>query len=175
MKRIWNHLATLFLAVVAFALPGEPLHAQSIPDDVRESIRARVDNGYNVSLVLGVVNPSGTHFFSYGKHSTAGKQTPDEHTVFEIGSVSKVFTALLLADMVERGEVRLDDPIEKYHAVTDMNDQHAFLALPPGSELRVGDMVACGISHPCTTFDRWQVLMVVNDDYDVVSAICTFF
>jgi D-serine dehydratase len=36
-------------------------------------------------------------------------------------------------------------------------------------------MVACGISHPCTTFDRWQVLMVVNDDYDVVSAICTFF
>jgi D-serine dehydratase len=61
------------------------------------------------------------------------------------------------------------------YVVTALNDQHAYLQIPDGSPLRVGDMVGCGISHPCTTFDKWRVLMVVNDDYDVVSAYRTFF
>jgi len=56
-----------------------------------------------------------------------------------------------------------------------LNDQHAYLELPGGSPLRVGDMVACGISHPCTTFDKWQLLLVVNDDYDVIGGVRTFF
>lgn len=61
------------------------------------------------------------------------------------------------------------------HAITGLNDQHAYLAVPEGSPLAVGDMVACGISHPCTLFDKWQVLFVVNEEYDVVSAVRTFF
>jgi D-serine dehydratase len=61
------------------------------------------------------------------------------------------------------------------YVVTALNDQHAYLKIPHDSALRVGDMVACGISHPCTTFDKWRVLMVVNDDYDVLSAYPTFF
>jgi len=61
------------------------------------------------------------------------------------------------------------------HRVTELNDQHAFLELPADSPLRVGDMMAFGISHPCTTFDKWQVLPVVNDAYDVVDAVRTFF
>lgn len=61
------------------------------------------------------------------------------------------------------------------HAVTALNDQHAFLALPPDSPLRIGDLVALGISHPCTTFDKWQLLYVVDDDYRVTSAVRTFF
>jgi D-serine dehydratase len=36
-------------------------------------------------------------------------------------------------------------------------------------------MVGCGISHPCTTFDKWRVMYVVNEDYDVVSAVTTYF
>jgi D-serine dehydratase len=59
--------------------------------------------------------------------------------------------------------------------ITNMNDQHGFLRLPANSQLAVGDMIVSGISHPCTTFDKWQLLPVVNDDYDVVSAIRTFF
>ena len=61
------------------------------------------------------------------------------------------------------------------YAITQLNDQHAFLDLPADSELRVGDMIGSGISHPCTTFDRWQLIPVVNDEYEVVSAIRTFF
>jgi D-serine dehydratase len=47
--------------------------------------------------------------------------------------------------------------------------------VPKDSPLAVGDMVALGISHPCTTFDKWQVICTVKDDYDIVSAIRTFF
>lgn len=59
--------------------------------------------------------------------------------------------------------------------VTGLNDQHAYLALPDDSPLRVGDLLSFGISHPCTTFDKWQLLYVVDDDYRVLEAIRTFF
>ena len=54
-------------------------------------------------------------------------------------------------------------------------DQHAKLELPVDAELAVGDLVGCFISHPCTTFDKWQVVLFVDDDYRVVEAIKTFF
>jgi D-serine dehydratase len=66
-------------------------------------------------------------------------------------------------------------PLGDGHKVTGMNDQHAHMAVPAASPLRVGDMVAFGISHPCLTFDKWQVLCLVDDAYNVVSAIRTFF
>ena len=49
------------------------------------------------------------------------------------------------------------------------------MKIPPASPLQVGDIVEFGISHPCTTFDKWQVICVVNESYDIVSAIRTFF
>lgn len=66
-------------------------------------------------------------------------------------------------------------PIGERHAVAGLNDQHCHMVLPADSPLQVGDMVAFGISHPCTTFDKWQVIPVVDDDYRVVDAIRTFF
>jgi D-serine dehydratase len=59
--------------------------------------------------------------------------------------------------------------------IVKMNDQHAYLQLPAGVELAVGDLVGCGISHPCTTFDKWALLLAVDDDYSVRHAINTFF
>jgi D-serine dehydratase len=60
-----------------------------------------------------------------------------------------------------------------------MNDQHAYLRLPAGdplcADLAVGDLVGCGISHPCTTFDKWPLLLAVDDDYVVRFALNTFF
>ncbi len=59
--------------------------------------------------------------------------------------------------------------------IEKMNDQHAYLRVPEDSTLGVGDLVACGISHPCTTFDKWPVLLTVDDEYTVQAAINTFF
>jgi len=66
-------------------------------------------------------------------------------------------------------------PLPEGHMVTGLNDQHCHLAVPASSPLAVGDLVSLGISHPCTTFDKWQVLCLVDDDYTVVDAIKTFF
>jgi D-serine dehydratase len=61
--------------------------------------------------------------------------------------------------------------------VSALNDQHAYLRFPPGAGAapRVGDRVGLGISHPCTTFDKWRWLAVVDDGYDVVDAVTTAF
>jgi D-serine dehydratase len=61
--------------------------------------------------------------------------------------------------------------------ITKLNDQHAYVELPPEADLEVGDLVGCGISHPCTTFDKWQLqlLVEVDDAYDVVGGLRTFF
>ena len=61
--------------------------------------------------------------------------------------------------------------------VTALNDQHAYLrwanAAPP--PLEVGDLIGLGLSHPCTTFDKWRWMPLVDDAYNVVDAIVTCF
>jgi D-serine dehydratase len=59
--------------------------------------------------------------------------------------------------------------------VSNLNDQHAYLDLSGDEKLEIGDLVCCGISHPCTAFDKWRVIPVVNDDYEVVDLYRTFF
>lgn len=63
-----------------------------------------------------------------------------------------------------------------YHwSMTKMMDQHAFLQIGAGDDLRVGDMIAFDIAHPCLTFDKWRTLAVVNAAYDVVDMVQTYF
>jgi D-serine deaminase-like pyridoxal phosphate-dependent protein len=59
--------------------------------------------------------------------------------------------------------------------VTKLNDQHAFIELEANVGLEPGDLIAFGTTHPCTTFDRWQVIAVIDDDFRVVDAVRTFF
>ncbi|SFK41264.1 D-serine deaminase, pyridoxal phosphate-dependent [Amycolatopsis sacchari] len=60
------------------------------------------------------------------------------------------------------------------HAITAMNDQHSFLSLPAGSPVRVGDWIGLGLSHPCTVFDKWQLIPVVDGE-TVVDLVRTYF
>jgi D-serine dehydratase len=60
--------------------------------------------------------------------------------------------------------------------ITALNDQHAFLRFDPaGVAPSIGDRVALGVSHPCTTFDKWRWMALVEDDWRVTGAIETFF
>ncbi|BCL28040.1 amino acid deaminase [Streptomyces aurantiacus] len=59
--------------------------------------------------------------------------------------------------------------------VTGLSDQHAWIRTGEGSELRVGDWVGMGLSHPCTSFDKWQLIPVVEQDGTVVDYIRTYF
>jgi D-serine dehydratase len=66
-------------------------------------------------------------------------------------------------------------PVPASWKIANMNDQHAYLRFPADAAPQVGDLVGCGISHPCTTFDKWRALFTVDDDYRVTGAIRTFF
>jgi D-serine dehydratase len=59
--------------------------------------------------------------------------------------------------------------------LTKMMDQHAYLQIAEGDDLRVGDMIGFDISHPCLTFDKWRSLLVLNAEYQVVDVVQTFF
>jgi D-serine deaminase-like pyridoxal phosphate-dependent protein len=61
------------------------------------------------------------------------------------------------------------------HVTRKLNDQHCFLTLPEGSPVQVGDWVRFGLSHPCTVFDKWPLIPVVEADNTVVDLIRTFF
>ncbi|MGW7046191.1 amino acid deaminase [Streptomyces avermitilis] len=69
------------------------------------------------------------------------------------------------------GEVRDAAGIE----VTALSDQHAWLRTAPEADLEVGDWVGLGLSHPCTSFDKWQLIPLVEADGTVVDYIRTFF
>ena len=87
------------------------------PDDseIREILVKRIDQQkQSVGIVVGVIEPAGRRVVAYGNLAKGDPRTLDGDTIFEIGSVTKVFTSLLLADMVYRGEVTLDDPADKY-------------------------------------------------------------
>lgn len=60
-------------------------------------------------------------------------------------------------------------------SIAALNDQHAHMLVPDDSPFAVGDMISVGIGHPCTTFERWKILMLVDERLDVVGAIRTFF
>lgn len=68
-------------------------------------------------------------------------------------------------------------PVPADWKISGLNDQHAYLrgTGPEHAALRVGDLVALGISHPCTTFDKWRWIPVVDADYTVCDAIVTCF
>ena len=59
--------------------------------------------------------------------------------------------------------------------VVKLMDQHAIVRTDGSVMVEQGDMVALGVSHPCTTFDKWRVMPVVDDDGAVIDAVMTFF
>ena len=65
-------------------------------------------------IVVGVITKHGREIIAYGKFDATDPRVPDGETVYEIGSITKVFTSLLLSDMALRGEVKLTDPVAKY-------------------------------------------------------------
>jgi CubicO group peptidase (beta-lactamase class C family) len=85
------------------------LHAK-----VDELVAPYIDADENVGVVVGILRGAERVTFGYGRLAKDRDGVPNERTLFEIGSITKVFTALLFADMCDRKEVQRDDPIRKY-------------------------------------------------------------
>lgn len=69
----------------------------------------------------------------------------------------------------------LPEKVGENWKILKLNDQHAYLQISEEDAVAVGDLVGCGISHPCTTFDKWKLLYIVDDSYGVIDAVKTYF
>ncbi len=106
---------TVVLSALALLAPT-PLASQHFPptEDLAELVQARVEEGRAIGIVLGVLEADGSaRVVSYGDAGPSGRAL-GETTVFELGSITKAFTGILLAEMVARGEVAFSDPVSKY-------------------------------------------------------------
>ena len=117
MDRV-RHTAAIMALSFAAVLCGEvALCAQEASisaDSVRSILDARIARGGGVGLAVGRIVEGRSEAIVAGVRRAGGSEPVDERTVFEIGSISKVFTTALLADMVVRGELSLDDPVSKF-------------------------------------------------------------
>jgi CubicO group peptidase (beta-lactamase class C family) len=102
--------------ILALLLVSLFINAQdlTIPKHIKDHIKARVANDYNVGIVVALINGSDVSYYNYGKTAITNGTDVDQNSVFEIGSISKVFTTLILADKIKKGDLSLDDPISKY-------------------------------------------------------------
>ncbi len=73
------------------------------------------------------------------------------------------------------GQAAPDDGGAAGMHISALDDQHAYVRIPAQSALGPGDLLCLGISHPCTTFDKWRVIPVVDDGYRVIDAVHTFY
>jgi CubicO group peptidase (beta-lactamase class C family) len=122
-RHFWS-IAASFCALLAIppaagsqgvGTPAKAAPSLFPPDSaVLSLLKQRVADKRSAGIVVGLLEPSGsTRILAWGDPGP-GQPPLDETSVFEIGSVTKVFTAALLADMVQRREVGLDDPVQKY-------------------------------------------------------------
>ena len=96
---------------------------QTLEDRIINIFQPMVDGDTTISVSVGIFNKGEKEQFFFGEKERGSGQKPDENTLYEIGSITKTMTATLLADMVLRGEVKLDDPVENYlPAITDFPD-----------------------------------------------------
>jgi serine-type D-Ala-D-Ala carboxypeptidase/endopeptidase len=116
MSRVVVVLMLLLLSSMG-SVGAKPLWPASLPPDteIRRILQDRIDHQRRgVGIVVGLLTPEGRKVIAHGGLDHGDPRKLGGDTVFEIGSVGKVFTALLLADMVPRGEVALDDAVAQF-------------------------------------------------------------
>jgi serine-type D-Ala-D-Ala carboxypeptidase/endopeptidase len=103
----------LYFSFFLFSITSNGQTNTTLPTEVVKSIEKRIELGLNPSIVIGIVDKDGMHFFNFGKKSDFGSAA-DEHTIYEIASITKTFTAILLAQQEIDGKLKIDDPIKNY-------------------------------------------------------------
>src|SRR4030095_16905061 len=106
-----------YLALLLFAGHCQAAAQNTFTDGEADAIQTFIHeafDGKKECMVVGLADEGGTKVFSAGQLDNGTTNAVDGDSVFFIGSVSKTFTALLLQDMADRGEVKLDDPVAKY-------------------------------------------------------------
>ena len=157
-------------------------------DVVREQVQRELVSVDSYRLVLRsgcyLVHDHG-HYAALGPSTRPGWAYTPFRGALEIGAtvVSRPQADLALLNIGQRdigsdkGPAKVIDPLPAGGSlpIVKLNDQHGFVRPDDPAVLPVGTPVLVGISHPCTTLDKWRVLLVTDDDYNVVDAVATIF
>jgi serine-type D-Ala-D-Ala carboxypeptidase/endopeptidase len=139
-----------FTIGIGAAAISSAARALEFEDDnaIRDLLRRRVDvEKRSVGMAVCVVTPKRKRFATWGRERLSDNRGVTSDTVFEIGSITKIFTALLLANMARRGEVGLDDPVSR-HLPSNFK-----VPLRDGSEITLADLATHTSGLP-----RWPLL-----------------
>ena len=115
MKKL-AHMISAFLLLSSISL-GQSVSQSLVPsnEEIKKILVERLgERKDRVGIVVGIIEPAGRRIIAHGNFDKNDARPVSGDTVFEIGSTTKVFTSLLLADMVQHGEVSLSDPVAKY-------------------------------------------------------------
>jgi len=115
MKRYRITLIILLISFVTVQCQESPekTDKKGLPAEVVETIERRIEEGLTPSIALAIIDSSGIQYFNFGKTAKNGQEV-DENTIYEIGSISKVFTGILLAQQVLDGDLKLEDEINNF-------------------------------------------------------------
>src|SRR5690606_29871805 len=103
------------LMLAATLAPVQAQDVQTISNEkIAEILQERLEAGPATGIVVGVIEPNGRRVVAEGTLGVDDERPVGGDTIFEVGSVNKVFTTLLLAEAVQRGEVALDDPVAQF-------------------------------------------------------------
>lgn len=146
-------------AVLAVALAWSPAVAEDnpIPAPVQASVRAAVDDGERVGVIIGYHRDGRSGFYAYGSTAVEGGQPIDGDTIFEVGSVTKLFTAETLAALAVSGEVSLDTTL------AEIWPEHRF-----GGDVTLGDLATHRAGLPR---DIPAGALVANDEAVLLAAL----
>lgn len=101
-------------AIKNYIVPSTNPLKTALDNEINAAVQPYISLQTTVGLSIGVLKDGRTFFYGYGETAKGNKQIPDEHTLFEIGSLSKTFTGIILAEAANSGKVKLDDPVNKY-------------------------------------------------------------
>jgi len=139
--------------------------------EIRKILADRIGaENLGVGMVVGVIEPKGRRVVAYGSLAKDDKHPLNGDTVFEIGSMTKVFTSLVLMDTAQKGEVPLTDPVSKYLPASvkvpernnkkitlqDLSTQSSGLPRMPTNFSRRMRRIRTPTTHPscCISFSR---------------------
>lgn len=105
-------LRALFVSVLSLSTCGA-MATPTLDAAIRERAETLVRNGQHASLLIAVIDSKDSAVYGFGRARDNDSYKPDADTIYELGFVSKTFTALLLADAVVTGKVRLEQPVSE--------------------------------------------------------------
>ncbi|MGF1790363.1 amino acid deaminase [Photobacterium profundum] len=144
------------------------IHDTGIYEDAQNLVMGRAEQNHGYACELGGNLESALEVWAY-----VLSRPETNKAVIGLGKRDVAFDAGL--PIPERGYRNGEAISVKGLVATAIMDQHIFVTVPDGVDLKVGDMIAFSTSHPCLTFDKWKYLCVSDDEHSVTQFVETCF